>query len=91
MSGHYATLMRSTVLSLLNDCELYVTDWHNARDIPVSEGKFDVEDYTRYLVDFIRHLGPDVNVIAVCVSRRPWPWSRPPSWRRRSRPHSRAP
>lgn len=66
MSGHYATLMRSTVMSLLNDCELYVTDWHNARDIPVSAGKFDIEDYTRYLVDFIRHLGPDVNVIAVC-------------------------
>ena len=66
MSGHYATLMRSTVLSLLNDCELYVTDWHNARDIPVSEGKFDIEDYTQYLVDFIRHLGPDTNIIAVC-------------------------
>ncbi|MDO5705568.1 MAG: polyhydroxyalkanoate depolymerase [Paracoccus sp. (in: a-proteobacteria)] len=66
MSGHYATLMRSTVTSLLTDCEVYVTDWHNARDIPVSEGKFDIEDYTTYLVDFIRHLGPDVNVIAVC-------------------------
>ncbi|WP_409674294.1 polyhydroxyalkanoate depolymerase [Paracoccus sp. (in: a-proteobacteria)] len=66
MSGHYATLMRSTVTSLLPDCELYVTDWHNARDIPVSEGKFDIEDYTQYLVDFIRHLGPDTNVIAVC-------------------------
>ncbi|MBU2959077.1 polyhydroxyalkanoate depolymerase [Paracoccus sp. C2R09] len=66
MSGHYATLMRSTVTSLLPDCDLYVTDWHNARDIPVSEGKFDVEDYTTYLVDFIRHLGPDVHVIAVC-------------------------
>lgn len=66
MSGHYATLMRSTVTSLLSDCEVYVTDWHNARDIPVSEGKFDVEDYTKYLVEFIRHLGPDVNVIAVC-------------------------
>jgi len=66
MSGHYATLMRSTVTSLLSDCEVYVTDWHNARDIPVSEGKFDIEDYTSYLVDFIRHLGPDTNVIAVC-------------------------
>ncbi|SCX97246.1 polyhydroxyalkanoate depolymerase [Paracoccus tibetensis] len=66
MSGHYATLMRSTVTSLLPDCEVYVTDWHNARDIPVSEGKFDVEDYTQYLVDFIRHLGPDTNVVAVC-------------------------
>jgi poly(3-hydroxybutyrate) depolymerase len=43
-----------------------VTDWKNARDIPVSEGKFDVEDYTLYLVDFMRHLGPDINVVAIC-------------------------
>ena len=66
MSGHYATLARSTVASLLPDCDIYVTDWHNARDIPVSAGKFDIEDYTRYLVDFIRHLGPDTNVMAIC-------------------------
>ncbi len=66
MSGHYATLLRSTVTSLLPDCDVFVTDWHNARDIPVSEGKFDVEDYTLYLVDFMRHLGPDTHVIAVC-------------------------
>ena len=66
MSGHYATLLRSTVVSLLPDCEVYVTDWHNARDIPVSVGKFDVEDYTLYLADFMRHLGPDTHVIAVC-------------------------
>lgn len=66
MSGHYATLLRSTVKSLLVNCEVYVTDWHNARDIPVSEGKFDVEDYTLYLMDFMRHLGPEVNVVAVC-------------------------
>ena len=66
MSGHYATLLRSTVMSLMPDCEVYVTDWHNARDIPVSAGKFDVEDYTLYLVDYMRHLGPDTHVIAVC-------------------------
>ena len=66
MSGHYATLLRSTVTSLLPDCDVWVTDWHNARDIPVSEGKFDIEDYTTYLVDFMRHLGPDLHVIAVC-------------------------
>lgn len=66
MSGHYATLLRSTVASLLPDSELWVTDWHNARDIPVSAGKFDIEDYTRYLVDFMKHLGPDTHVIAVC-------------------------
>ena len=66
MSGHYATLLRSTVASLLPDAEVWITDWHNARDIPVSEGKFDVEDYTLYLADFIRHLGPSAHVIAVC-------------------------
>ena len=66
MSGHYATLLRSTVKSLIVNCEVYVTDWHNARDIPVSEGKFDIEDYTLYLVDFLKELGPDTHVIAVC-------------------------
>ncbi len=66
MSGHYATLLRSTVLSLLPDAEVYVTDWHNARDIPVSDGKFDVEDYTLYLVDFMKEMGPETHVIAVC-------------------------
>ena len=66
MSGHYATLLRKTVISLLPDADVYVTDWHNARDIPVSAGKFDVEDYTLYLVEFMKHLGPDVHVIAVC-------------------------
>ncbi|MFQ6553136.1 polyhydroxyalkanoate depolymerase [Aestuariibius insulae] len=66
MSGHYATLLRSTVISLLPDCDVYITDWHNAREIPVSEGKFDIEDYTLYLLDFMKHLGSDLNVIAVC-------------------------
>jgi poly(3-hydroxybutyrate) depolymerase len=66
MSGHYATLLRSTVASLLPDCDVFVTDWHNARDIPVSAGKFDIEDYTLYLVEFLRALGPDTHVIAVC-------------------------
>ncbi|WP_299737980.1 polyhydroxyalkanoate depolymerase [uncultured Roseobacter sp.] len=66
MSGHYATLLRSTVISMLPDADVYITDWHNARDIPVSAGKFDIEDYTLYLVDFMRELGPDTHVIAVC-------------------------
>lgn len=66
MSGHYATLLRSTVASLLPDADVYVTDWHNARDIPVSAGKFDVEDYTLYLAEFMKELGPDTHVIAVC-------------------------
>ena len=66
MSGHYATLLTSTVRSLIADCEVYITDWHNARDIPVSAGNFDIEDYTQYLIDFIKYLGPDIHVIAVC-------------------------
>lgn len=66
MSGHYATLLRSTVKSLMVNCEVYITDWHNARDIPVSKGKFDIEDYTLYLVDFMREMGADTHVIAVC-------------------------
>jgi len=66
MSGHYATLLRSTVNSLLPDADIWITDWHNARDIPVSKGKFDVEDYTLYLAEFMRYLGPDTHVIAVC-------------------------
>jgi len=70
MSGHYATLLRSTVSSLLPDADVYVTDWHNARDIPVSAGKFDIEDYTLYLVEFMRALGPDTHVIAICQPHR---------------------
>ena len=66
MSGHYATLLRSTVASLLPDADVFVTDWHNARDIPVSSGKFDVEDYTLYLAEFMKVMGPDTHVIAVC-------------------------
>ena len=66
MSGHYATLLRSTVNSLLPDADVWITDWRNARDIPVSAGKFDVEDYTLLISEFVRRLGPDVHVIAVC-------------------------
>ncbi|HBG98107.1 MAG TPA: polyhydroxyalkanoate depolymerase [Rhodobacteraceae bacterium] len=66
MSGHYATLLRKTVISLLPNCDVFVTDWHNARDIPVSCGKFDVEDYTLYVAEFIQELGPETNVIAIC-------------------------
>ncbi len=66
MSGHYATLLRSTVISLLPDCDVWITDWSNARDVPPSAGKFDIEDYTLYLVDFIRALGPETHVVAVC-------------------------
>lgn len=66
ISGHYATLLRGTVRALLDSCEVYVTEWRNARDVPVHEGTFDVEDFTRYVAQFIQHLGSDVHVVAVC-------------------------
>ena len=66
MSGHYATLCRKTVRSLLPNCDVYVTEWKNARDVPLSAGKFDIEDYTQYLVDFLRYLGENIHVIAIC-------------------------
>ena len=66
MSGHYATLLRKTVISLLPNCDVFVTEWKNARDIPVSDGTFDVEDFTLYLAGFMRQLGADTHVIAVC-------------------------
>ncbi|WP_128253499.1 polyhydroxyalkanoate depolymerase [Falsirhodobacter deserti] len=66
MSGHHATLCRSTVASLLPDAEVFVADWKNARDVPLAEGRFDIEAYTLYLTDFIRLLGPETHVIAIC-------------------------
>ncbi len=66
MSGHHATLLRGTVQALLAGHEVYVTDWTDAREVPVSEGGFGVDDYIDYLLAFMRHLGPDTHVIAVC-------------------------
>ena len=66
MSGHYPTLIRPMIASLLPDCDVVVTEWKNARDVPVGQGKFDIEDYTNYLVEFIRLLGSHIHVIAVC-------------------------
>ncbi|MEO8531545.1 MAG: polyhydroxyalkanoate depolymerase [Deltaproteobacteria bacterium] len=66
MSGHHATLLRPTVESFLPDSEVWVTDWVNARDVAPSDGRFDIADYTRYLIGFMTHLGPDTHVVAVC-------------------------
>lgn len=66
LSGHHATLLRDTVRSLLPQHEVYITDWVDARMIPVSEGPFHLNDYVRYVQEFIRFLGPDVHVISVC-------------------------
>ncbi len=66
MSGHYATLLRGTVRSMLPEHDLYITDWRDARNIPLIYGGFDFNDFVDYVIDFIRFLGPDTHVVAVC-------------------------
>lgn len=66
LSGHHATLLRDTVRELLPQHDLYVTDWTNARLVPLKHGNFHLNDYVAYIQEFIRALGPDVHVIAVC-------------------------
>eukprot|EP01041_Mallomonas_annulata_P022131 gene22131-42364_t len=56
LSGHYATLLRDTVKTMLKDHKVYITDWKNARLIPLSEGEFHLDDYVNYVQEFIRHL-----------------------------------
>ena len=65
-SGHYATLLRETVLRLLPEADVYITDWRNAREVPVEAGSFDIEDYVDYLLNWFDVLGPDLHVIGVC-------------------------
>ncbi len=66
LSGHYATLLRDTVHTLLQDHDVYITDWVNAREIPLFLGRFDLDDYIDYVIRYIQLLGPKVNVVAVC-------------------------
>ncbi|CAN5449386.1 polyhydroxyalkanoate depolymerase [soil metagenome] len=66
LSGHHATLLRDTVRSLIQDHDVWVTDWVDARLVPVTEGAFSLDDYVHYIEDFIRMLGPSVHVISVC-------------------------
>jgi len=66
MSGHFATLLRGTIRTLLRDYEVYITDWRNARDIPLSDGHFDLDAFTQHIIDFIKHIGPRTHVVAVC-------------------------
>jgi poly(3-hydroxybutyrate) depolymerase len=66
LSGHYATLLRGTVEAMLPDHEVYITDWRDARRVPLSEGPFHLDDYIDYIVDFLHQLGPDTHVMAVC-------------------------
>ncbi len=71
MSGHFATLLRGTVARMIERCEVYVTDWADARMVPLSAGEFDLDDYIDYLTDFLEHIGQDhpggrAHMLAVC-------------------------
>src|SRR6266851_426188 len=66
LSGHFATLLRGTITAALPDHDVYVTDWLNARGVPAQEGGFALDDEIELLIDWIRRLGPEVHVVAVC-------------------------
>jgi len=66
MSGHFATLLRGTVQTLVQDHDVYLTDWRNIRDIPESSGEFDVDSYIAHIWTFLQFLGPGVHLIGVC-------------------------
>lgn len=66
MSGHWATLLRGTVEAMLPEQDVYITDWRDARTVPVSEGRFDLDDYVDYVIEFLRFIGPNTHVMAVC-------------------------
>src|SRR3954462_5547870 len=63
MSGHFATLLRGTVKTLLQDHDVYITAWHNPRDIPRHHGRFGLEDYTEHLIEFLAKLGPRAHMV----------------------------
>ncbi|CCA92991.1 polyhydroxyalkanoate depolymerase [Novosphingobium sp. PP1Y] len=66
LSGHFATLLRSTIETLLRDHDVYITDWKNARDVPVSDGRFGFDEYVDYVIRFLQELGQGAHVLAVC-------------------------
>jgi poly(3-hydroxybutyrate) depolymerase len=66
LSGHYATLLRATVSTMLPEHDVYLTDWHNARDVPVEHGPFGLDEYIEHLIDFLALLGEDPHLMAVC-------------------------
>lgn len=66
MSGHYATLLRGTVARMVERAEVYITDWADARMVPVEAGRFDLDDYIDYVIGFLEHIGPRTHVVAVC-------------------------
>lgn len=66
LSGHFSTLLRGTVKTMLPDHDVYITDWRNARDVPLSAGPFGIEDHVAYMIRFLEAVGPGSNLLAVC-------------------------
>jgi poly(3-hydroxybutyrate) depolymerase len=66
LSGHFATLLRATVKTILPDHDVYITDWHNARDVPLEDGKFGFDEYIEHLIRFLDVIGPGAHIVAVC-------------------------
>jgi poly(3-hydroxybutyrate) depolymerase len=66
LSGHYATLLRGTVEAFIPDHDVFITDWQDARQVPITQGRFDLDDYIDHVRDILRHLGPETHVVAVC-------------------------
>lgn len=66
LSGHFSTLLRNTVETLLQDHDVYITDWKNARDVPAAAGRFGFEDYVDYVITFFQEMGPGAHLLSVC-------------------------
>lgn len=66
LSGHFATLLRATVRTLLSEHDVYITDWHNARDVSLADGRFGFDDYVGHLIRFLETIGPGAHLVAVC-------------------------
>jgi polyhydroxyalkanoate depolymerase len=66
LSGHFATLLRGTVRTMLPEHDVYITDWHNVRDVPLMHGRFGFDDYVTHLIRFLEAIGPGAHVVAVC-------------------------
>ncbi len=71
MAGHYATLLRDTATDALKYYDVYITDWKNARDVPISRGAFDFDSYINYLIHFFEDIGPDLHVLSICQAGVP--------------------
>ncbi|MBZ4133932.1 hypothetical protein JYG53_24590, partial [Escherichia fergusonii] len=64
--GHFATLLRETVRTLLQDHDVYLTDWANAREVPLAAGRFGLDEYVEHVMRFLAHIGPGAHLMAIC-------------------------